>query len=261
MLIVGALLAVALPMLARRRARIPTGGANFLEVVVIFVRDMIARPALHEKAYTYLSYLCTLFVFILGLNMFGIVPLDSITGYIGQFVSVPTIGGTATATLTVTAALAGTSLLATLVAGMGHQAKLARERRRWPAALAVPAAPVLWLVSLSPPLPGLIGKVLLLPMIFLELVGVAAKCFSLMVRLCANMMAGHILLAVLMSFILQTAGERLSDATVHAAYVAPICILGSVLVMVLELLVAFLQAYIFTFITAMLFGLYVAPEH
>jgi len=137
-----------------------------------------------------------------------------------------------------------------------------------PLAVALPLAPVLWFISLAPHIPGLLGKILAVPLAVLELVGVVAKCFALMIRLFANMVAGHIMLAVLMMFILQTLASAYETAMdpaveneIHFFYVAPICVIGSVMVDFMEMLVACLQAYIYTFLTAMFLGLYGEPSH
>ena len=119
----------------------------------------------------------------------------------------------------------------------------------------------MWIKSLSPEMPGAIGAILMVPMMLLELVGVVAKCFALMVRLFANMISGHTLLAMLMMFILKALAVMLRDKAPHLLYVAPLCVLGSVLVSLMEMLVAGLQAYIFTFLTAMFLGIYVEPQH
>ena len=116
-------------------------------------------------------------------------------------------------------------------------------------------------MSLSPEIPGVMGRVLAFPLAALELIGAVAKCFSLMVRLFANMLAGHALLAALMMFLLMALKSMIEDGTGHLIYVGPVCVLGSVAVSLIELLVAGLQAYIFTFLTAIFLGLYVEPSH
>lgn len=125
---------------------------------------------------------------------------------------------------------------------------------------ALPASPILWLASLSPEIPGPVGKVLLGPLALLELVGAVAKCFALMIRLTANMFAGHVLLAVLMMFALRAVSNALEVRMLYLG-VSAMCVLGSVGVTILDLLVSLLQAYIFTFLTAMFLGLYVEPSH
>lgn len=237
-----------------------SGGA--LEVLVLFVRNQIASPALGEKADRFLPFLLTLFVFVLGMNLVGLTPLAAVTGWLTH--QRYPVGHTPTSILTVCAALASLALAAIVGTGLWKAAK----HSRLPLAAALPLSPVLWFARLSPPIPGAVGKVMLVPLALLELVGVVAKCFSLMVRLFANMVAGHIMLAMLMLFTLQTLIATYhslplpsAERDIHFFYVGPICLLGSVLVDMMELLVAGLQAYIYTFLTAMFLGLYGDPSH
>jgi len=257
MIVVGIVLAAVIIPLARRRIRskheIPTGAQSVVEVIIVFVRDMIARPALHDMAYEFLPYLLTLFVFLLGNNLLGIIPLEPLTNLVG----LPSMGATPTAIASVCIALGLTTLMTIVFMGLRKQALRCRMERGWPMYLCYMASGFLWAKSLSPPISGTLGLILGVPLALLELVGVLTKCFALMVRLFANMLAGHVLLGVLMMFIMQSLAGFLREATPHVFYVAPVCILGSVAASILELLVAGLQAYIFTFLTAMFLGLYV----
>lgn len=257
MLMVAVALSAVLIPVGRRARVMPTGLQNAVELLVVFVRDMIARPALNERAYAYLPLLLTLFVFILGMNLFGILPVESISVALG----LPHFGAPATSVAAVCVALGLIALGAILYAGLKTQALRAHRDRGWPLAACVALAPLLWFVCLSPHIEGVIGKLMLLPLALLELVGVFAKCFSLMVRLCANMMSGHTLLAVMMVFLLQTLIGFVEGRQLHVFYVGPACVVASLLISLLELLVAGLQAYIFTFLTAMFLGLYVETGH
>lgn len=268
--LVGVTLAVLLPWMTRRYLR--AGGAfsegrctvtgGILESLVLFVRNQIAVPSLGDKAGRFLPVLLTLFVFVLGMNLAGLTPLGALTQWVtaGRY----PMGHTPTSILTVCAALAGMAMVTIIGSGLTAAAR----RSRLPLPLAVPLSPLLWFLSLAPHIPGVLGKVLAVPLAVLELIGVLAKCFALMIRLFANMVAGHIMLAVLMMFIVQTfvaTVETAMDPTlaneIHFFYVGPICIVGSVLVDLMELLVAGLQAYIYTFLLAMFLGLYVEPAH
>ncbi|HOF17795.1 MAG TPA: F0F1 ATP synthase subunit A [Phycisphaerae bacterium] len=253
MLLVAAVLIPTLLLLARRWRATPRGGANVLDVIVVFVRDMIARPALGDKAYRYLPLLLTMFVFVLGMNLVGILPLGIVT----ESLHVPPVGATPTAILTVCAALAGVTLLAIVAMGFRKATLHFAHKTGWPVWAAALLAPLLWVKGLAPKVPGAAGVVLGVPLALLELVGVAAKCFSLMIRLFANMIAGHALLAVMMMLIVMS----LQKAVVNAFYVGPFVIAASVAVDLMELMVAGLQAYIFTFLSAMFLGLYVESEH
>ena len=97
--------------------------------------------------------------------------------------------------------------------------------------------------------------IFLKPMIFaIEVMGMCIKHFILAMRLLANMMAGHLVLAVIMAFI--------SASALSMAWwaVAPASVLGAVALSLLELFVAFLQAYIFTFLSALFIGMAVHPH-
>jgi len=252
MLLVAAVLVAVLMMMARRWKAKPAGAANVLDALIVFVRDVIARPALHDKAYDYLPLLLTLFVFVLGMNLIGLLPLMPLGELAGLH-----IGATPTSIPTVCGALGVLTLIAILFCGLRRTAQRYRRQTHRPMWLCGLLAPALWAKGLAPRTPGMVGVVLALPMMLLELMGVFFKCFSLMIRLMANILAGHVLLAVLMMFIVQA----MQSAIVHVFYVGPFCIVGSVLVDLLELMVAVLQAYIYTFLSAVFLGLYVEAEH
>jgi len=256
------LMAVIIPA-ARKRRQSPKGMQNFLEAIVVFVRDFIGRPALHDKTGTFLPYLVTLFLFVLGMNLFGMLPLAPIFAWLGTVVPWlhgRPVGGTATSVPMVCAGLASLTLLTIIGCGLWRAAEHKHRKDNWPMWKTLPASPMLWLVSLSPEIPGPVGKVLLGPLALLELVGAIAKCFALMVRLAANMIAGHVLLAVLMMFALDAVSSAIQVRMLYFG-VSAMCVLGSVGVTILDLLVSALQAYIFTFLTAMFLGLYVEPSH
>ncbi len=262
MLLAGLGVSVLFLLAGRRAARlgpgeVPHGLVNVAEVIVVFVRDMIARPALHDRAYAYLPFLLTLFVFILGINLFGLIPLESLSVAVG----LPPMGVPATSIATVCVGFGLITLVTILGAGLKKAAYRTQCRRGWSPIACLLLSPVLWFFGLSPHIEGVIGRLMLVPLALLELVGVLAKSFSLMVRLCANILSGHTLLGVMMMFILQTLAGFLREQSPHLFYVGPACILASALVSVLELLVAGLQAYIFTFLSAMFIGLYAEGEH
>ena len=262
MIIVGIVLIAVILLMARRRGNSPNAAYNAIEVLVIFVRDRIAAPALGKRAYEFLPMLMTLFVFVMGMNLMGLVPLEPVSLAVAGMLGFKgySIGGSATSIPAVCCGLAAISLLAIVFCGLGRTVKRYRASRNWPWWLAWILSPALWLMSLSPDVPGVVGKILTLPLALLELVGAAAKCFALLVRLFANMVSGHTLLAVLLMFTLQVATMSIQQ-NAGMLGVGIICVLVGVVVSVMELLVAALQAYIFTFLTAMYLGLYVEPEH
>ena len=152
------LIAAILPI-ARRRQALPTGGHNALEVLTVFVRDAIARPALRddEKAYRFLPLLLTLFVFVLGMNLIGLAPLVMISAWVRwhvPFMEGRPIGATPTAVLTVCAALSMITLLSIMTIGLRHAALSCHKHRHWPLWVCWVLSPILWVIGLSPSIPG-----------------------------------------------------------------------------------------------------------
>lgn len=244
-----------------------TRSGNALEVLVLFVRDQIAAPSLGAKAPAFLPLLLTLFVFIFGMNLIGLTPLHPMSVWVSKFVStlitghpeVYPVGMSPTSILTVCLSLALLTLFCILMCGLWKAAR----HSKLPLPVALILSPFLWFKGLAPHVPGITGKILGLPLAILELVGLIAKCFSLMVRLAANMVSGHVMLAVMMMFVIESLQAFITTAmaSYQFLYVAPICIMATVMMYIMELLVAVLQAYIFTFLTALFLGLYVEPSH
>jgi F-type H+-transporting ATPase subunit a len=207
-----------------RRGAAPRGKlTNALESMIVFVRDEVARPAIGQHdADRFMPFLLTAFFFIAACNLLGLVPW----------------AGSATGALGTTIALALTTFITVLVAGM---AKL---------------GPVgFWLAQVPHVELPLVLAIILKPMIFgIEVMGLGIKHFVLAMRLFANMMAGHLVLAVILAFIAATANSWAFWG------VAPASVLGAVALSLLELLVAFVQAYVFTFLSALFIGMAVHPH-
>ena len=183
---------------------IASGAGRFFEPIVIYVRDEIAIPNIGEKGYKkYMSYLLTIFFFILFLNLLGLTPL----------------GFNVTGNIAITASLALlTYLITTFTANKNY----------W--------SHIFWMPGVPTPM-----KFILAP---IELLGTIIKPFSLMIRLYANMMAGHVVLMsiIALMFIFKSwLGSSLSFVLAFA-------------LSILEILVAFLQAYIFTMLSSLYFG-------
>jgi F-type H+-transporting ATPase subunit a len=231
----GVLLIAAVPLLARRRrgrdgvaALVPTGPANAIEAICQYLRTEVARPALHEHTDRFIKYIWSVFFFVLTVNLLGLLPIPAISSVFGTH-----LGGTATGNIWVTATLATITMVMMVANGL---------RLGGTAYLAHFCPGPLWMAPLLVPV---------------ELIGLVAKVFALAVRLFANMIAGHILLAVLLSFIL-SAGA--SSAALGFGIAVPV-VLGSVAINLLELFVAFLQAFIFTFLTTLFIGMSVVLHH
>jgi F-type H+-transporting ATPase subunit a len=218
------IIAVMIPV-ARSIAKRPvTRGAlaNAFEAIILFIRDKIARPSIGDHgADDFLPYLLTVFFFVLFNNLFGLVPG----------------GASATGNINVTIILACATMLTVIMAGMKE------------------TGPVQYWIKLVPTMdvPKVL-KIFLWPLMFvIELMGLFIRHFVLAIRLFANMLAGHVVLGVILGFILMASGGLVYLVT-------PASVLGVVLLSFLELLVAFLQAYIFTLLSALFIGSAVHPH-
>jgi F-type H+-transporting ATPase subunit a len=224
-LLAAVLVAAVIIPLARHAARHPVSRGwfmNLFESMVLFIRDNVARPAIGgHGADKFLPFLWTLFFFILFCNLLGMIPG----------------GASPTGNINVTGVLALMTLGAVIVAGTREMGAVGF----WLGI--VPHLDVPW--WLKPPLWGL--------MFVIEVAGLLIRHVVLAVRLFANMMAGHIVLAVILGFILVAHGPI-------AYLVTPASLLGVVTLSLLELFVAFLQAYIFTFLSALFIGSAVHPH-
>lgn len=225
--VVGALLlaGIFIPLARRLRDGGPPQGrwTNLLEIMVLFIRNQVARPTIGaEGGDRFAPFLLTMFFFVLTCNLLGLVPW----------------AGSPTAALGTTAALAIVTFLTVVVAGSVKLGPI----RFWLAQ--VPHLDVHWSMA-----------ILILPLIFsIEVLGLLIKHFVLAMRLLANMMAGHMVLAVVVAFISTSAGSLAFWGIVPAS------IFGSVALSLLELLVAFLQAYIFAFLSGLYVGMAVHPH-
>ena len=207
---------------------VPRGIGNFFEGICQFLRTQVAQPALGEYTDRFIKYIWTVFFFILFCNVLGLVPFNAFFG------NKVVVAGTATGNIWVTSTLAVCTMLMMVVNGL---------RLGGTAYLAHFCPGPLWLAPLLVPV---------------EIIGLIAKIFARAMRLFANMIAGHILLAVLLSFI-GMSYAALGGAGAFA--IAVPVVIGSVAINLLELFVAFLQAFIFTFLTALFIGQSVVLHH
>ena len=197
-----------------RQGQAPTGMTNALEPLVLFLRDEIAIPNIgKEKADKFLPFLMTVFFFIFFANLLGLVP------FIGGF--------NVTGTLGITMVLASLVFLITTFNGNKHY----WGHLFWP-----PGVPLFVMPIIIP----------------IEIVGMFLKPIVLMIRLTANISAGHIIILSFVSLILifGKGGEAMA-----AGYGIGIFSTAFMIFMYcLELLVAFLQAFVFTLLAAIYFG-------
>lgn len=191
----------------------PRGLAGFVEPLVVFVRDDIAKNNIGPHYKKFVPLLLTVFFFIWVNNLMGLVPF-----FPG--------GANVTGNIAVTMVLAFVAFVVTNVNGNRHYWKH-----------------ILWMPGLPVAVKPLLAIV--------EIIGIFTKPFSLMIRLFANITAGHIIVLSLVSlvFIFET------------VWVSPVSVLLTLFISVLELLVAALQAYIFTLLTALYLGAAMHEEH
>ncbi len=199
-----------------KNGSVPTGVGRFFEPIVVYIRDDIAKPNIGEKKYAkYMPYLLTVFFFIWFLNIFGLTPL----------------GINVTGNIAVTVALALITFLLTNLTGTKDYWKHIFD-------------------PLGDTMPWY-GKILIyIILVPIEVLGIFIKPFALLIRLYANMQAGHIVLMSLIGlmFIFKSwLGSPLSFGLAFA-------------ISLIEILVAVLQAYIFTMLSALYFG-FAAEEH
>lgn len=196
-------------LFARRSAgsASPRGIGNVVEALIVFLRDEVVLPNTGKEGRPYMPFFLTVFFFILTMNLLGLIPF----------------GSSATGNLSVTAGLALCAFGMMQVAGMRAHGVLGHFKGLMPHGVPVFVAPIL------------------LP---IEFLGMFTKPFALCVRLFANMMAGHAVIAAFIGLI-----------------VVPVLALTNLPVVVaigmLELFVAFLQAYIFTMLTAIFSGSFI----
>jgi len=191
----------------------PKGLAGFIEPVIVFIEEDVAIPNIGEEKYArFMPYLLTVFFFILLNNLMGLIPFFP-------------FGANVTGNIAVTMVLAVITFLIT---------QFSSNRGHWQHVFNTPGVPV-WLLPI---------------MIPVELIGLITKPFALMIRLFANITAGHIIVLSLISMIF----------IFKSVFFAAPSMLMVLFMYFIELLVAFLQAFIFTLLSALFIGM-AMPEH
>jgi len=196
----------------KREGKAPKGLQSFLEPIILFVRDDIARPNIGHQYARFMPLLLTIFFFIWVNNLLGLIPI---------FPGAANVTGN----IAVTFVLAFVVLVVVNVNGNKYY----------------------WKHILTPDVPWWLYPI----MIPVELVGVISKPFALMIRLFANITAGHIIILSLISLIF----------VFKSLAIAPVSLAFVLFMNVLELLVAALQAFIFTLLTALFIGMAVEEHH
>lgn len=196
----------------KRSGKAPKGLQSFLEPIILFVRDDVAIPNIGVKYGRYMSLLLTIFFFILINNLLGLVPF---------FPGAYNLTGNISVTLTL-------SFIILIVINFS-------------------ANKYYWKHILTPDIP----LWLYIIMVPVEIIGIFSKPIALMIRLFANITAGHIVVLSLISLIF----------ILKSIWVSPASVAFVVFMDVLELLVAFLQAYIFTMLSALFIGMAIEEHH
>lgn len=187
--------------------------ASFVEPLIVFVRDEIAKPMIGEHKYKkYMPYLLTVFFFIWLNNIFGLIPILN--------------GANLSGNIAFTMVLAILTFIITTVSG---------NKNYWKHIFWMPGVPV--------PM-----KIFLMP---IEIIGIFTKPISLMIRLFANITAGHIIILALMSLIF----------IFKSVAVAPVSVAFALFIGIIEIVVTAIQAYIFTVLSALYFGMATEEAH
>ncbi len=207
----------------RRTNKAPVGMQNLFEPIILFIRDEVAKPAIGEKKFEkFMPFLLTAFFFILINNLLGLIPVFP-------------FGSNVTGNIAVTMVLALFTFFITSINGNKHY----------------------WKEIYNPDVPWWLKyPIPLMPIV--ELSGVITKPFVLMVRLFANMLAGHMIVTVFVSLIfifnkLMGVEAGLGVSVVSVAF--------SVFIVLLDILVSFIQAYVFTLLSALYFGMATSEHH
>lgn len=290
-IIAGALMLIIFPAMAIRMKRnpVPTGIFNMLEAMLDFLRREIFDPMLGPWAETFTPYLWTCFFFILLCNLMGMLPVNEVIQMVNHYtnLAIPEFWGGPTGNVTVTACLAICTFLTVHVTGVIEHIRIARHAKRhgmdehplgegrhvaaknsgapddriacevapkplaWP--LALPVGIFIYFKGMVPtvPLPWLLGPIFFV----LELLSTLVKPLSLTMRLFAVMMSGPLVIAVFVSMIFLAAGY-----VARSLIGIPVVLFGTAFES-LHLLEAFLQAFIFTLLSAAYIAEAVIRDH
>ncbi len=204
----------------QRAGMAPTGIQSVIEPVFIFIQDEVAKPFLGHKWEKYLPLLMSIFFFILGLNLFGQIPFFG--------------GANVTGSLAFTAVIAIIAFIVTTISGNKHY---------WEHILWMPGVPA-WVKTILTPV---------------EVLGIFIKPLTLMLRLFANITAGHIVIIIFVSLIFIFGNSGANPAAGWGATIGSGIL--TLFMMAIELLVAFIQAFVFTILTASYIGAATEEAH
>lgn len=200
----------------KNRGHAPKGVQSFFEPIILFVKDDIVKPNIGPKYERFLPYMLTLFFFIWFGNLLGLLPAAA----------------NMTGNISVTLVLAALTLVITLFSG---------KKTYWMHLLNPLGGAMIWPAKI----------LLYLILVPIEIIGIFTKPFSLMVRLFANITAGHIIILSILSL----------GFMLESVWVGIVGALFATMMTLLELFVAILQAYVFTLLSAMYFGAAMEERH
>jgi len=212
--IAAALLMLILPLILRSKSLVPKGPANFVEWIILFLKDSAIQPYLGEDSYRFAPYLLTAFFFIIFCNLLGLVPMAA----------------TATGNISVTAALALLTFFLVQISSIRKNGLTGYIRSFVPSGVPFFVVPIIFVV---------------------EILGMITKHFALAIRLFANMVAGHLVIFTVLGLIFMFKNYL----------IAPVPILTIIFLSLLEILIALIQAYIFTILSAVFIGTALKPHH
>jgi F-type H+-transporting ATPase subunit a len=240
---------VAVRRYLRQERLVPSGFMNALEFFVVYTRDEIVAPNVGKKwVDTWTPLMLTFFFFILAANLIGMVPIFEVLALTNHFVlhgdehgllaQITHGSSTATGNFNVTAGLAIVSFFAIIVAGSLAHGFI----NHWKNIVPSGVNPIVtWL--------------LLIP---IEIIGMFVRPFALTMRLAANMTGGHIAILAILSFVFIFAQQFGPGAGLG---VGVFSLVTAVAISVLEVIVVFVQAYVFTLLTAVFIGMAIHAHH
>ncbi len=195
----------------------PRGAANVVEAFVLYLRDEVAMKNIGHGGERYVPYIVTVFFFILFCNLLGLIPW----------------GASPTGNISVTAVLAIITFVIVEGAGMAELGAKGYAKT---------------IFYMPPGVPTVMKPLMYLIMTPVEFLSKLTKPFALAIRLYANMTAGH-------AVVLSLTGLAVMAALASRIFIAPAPVVMAVAIMLLEIFVAFLQAYIFAMLSAVFIGL------
>ena len=250
--LVAATIFVVVTVVVRRYLKqdrlVPSGLMNVLELAVDFIKESIVRPNVGDKwVDTWTPLLVTLFLFILGANVIGLIPIFDLLALLNHtvlhaaedsFLTRVTHGGvTATGNFNVTAALATISFFSIIIAGTKAHGFVKHWKNMVPHGLPLPVT--LFLIPI-------------------EIMGMLVRPFALTMRLAAYMTGGHIAILAILSFVFIFT-QQFGPAAGMGVGVFSLVL--AVLISALEIIVVLVQAYVFTLLTAVFIGMAIHAHH